>query len=72
MNRLRTLDLYNNPLGFTPNVERMIDLRNLDLSETGIRAVPTGLLSRASLELAVLSRNQITQLPSALFDLPAD
>lgn len=50
----------------------MIDLRNLDLSKTGIRAVPTGLLSRASLELAVLSQNQITQLPAALFDLPAD
>ena len=72
MNRLRTLDLYKNPLGLTPNVERMVDLRFLDLSDTGISTVPAGLLSRASLELATLSRNQITQLPSALFDLPAD
>ncbi|QRR30749.1 leucine-rich repeat domain-containing protein [Pseudomonas simiae] len=72
MNRLRTLDLYSNPLGLSPSVERMIDLRALDLSETGISNLPAGLLSRASLELAVLSRNRITQLPSALFDLPAD
>ncbi len=72
MSRLRTLDLYNNPLGLTPNIERMIDLRYLDLSETTISTVPVGLLSRASLELAVLSRNQITQLPSELFELPAN
>ncbi|MBC3244749.1 leucine-rich repeat domain-containing protein [Pseudomonas lurida] len=72
MNRLRTLDLDNNPLGLTPNLERMPDMQFLDLSSTGICEVPAGLLSRPALELAMLSNNQITQLPSAFFELPAD
>lgn len=72
MNRLRTLDLFNNPLGLTPSLESMPDMQFLDLSSTGISQVPAGLLSRPALELAVLSNNQITQLPSALFELPAD
>lgn len=72
MHRLRTLDLFNNPLGLTPSVERMLDLRFLDVSSTGLSAMPAGLLNRPALELAVLSSNQITQVPPALFDLPAD
>lgn len=72
MTRLRTLDLFNNPLGLTPSVERMSNLDTVDLSNTGISTVPAGLLNRPELELAVLSHNQITQLPSEIFDLPAD
>ncbi|WEX14551.1 hypothetical protein P2T68_28690 [Pseudomonas sp. G11] len=72
MNALRTLDLFNNPLERVPSVENMVDLQFLDLSSTGISAMPAGLLSRPALELAVLSSNQITQVPPALFELPAD
>lgn len=72
MNRLHTLDLFNNPLGFTPSVANMPQLQYLDLSHTGISTLPDGLLSRAALELAVLSNNRITELPAALFELPAD
>lgn len=71
MSRLVTLDLYKNPLNQVPSVERMPDLRYLDLSRTGISALPRGLLNRPSLELALLSQNQLRELPDALFNLPA-
>lgn len=72
LSRLRALDLYNNPLGLIPNIENLPELRDLDLSSTGITALPAGLLSRPQLELAVLSDNQISELPAAFFELPGD
>lgn len=72
MTRLKTLDLYNNPLGLTPSVTHMAHLQHLDLSYTGIRDLPPGLLNRPQLELAVLSNNQIRELPPALFELPVE
>ncbi|WP_300628131.1 DUF6543 domain-containing protein [Pseudomonas sp.] len=71
MTRLRTLDLHKNPLGRVPSVESMHELSTLDLSETGIDRLPPGVLTREDLSAAFLSGNQITQLPQALFDLPA-
>lgn len=72
LSRLRTLDLYGNPLGAVPNVENMPELRNIDLASTGLTALPPGLLSRPQLELALMSNNQIRELPPAFFELPAD
>ncbi|WP_315336499.1 dermonecrotic toxin domain-containing protein [Pseudomonas grimontii] len=71
MTRLITLDLYNNPLQQAPNVEHMQNLQYLDLSNTGIRELPRGLLSRTHLDLVLLPNNQIRELPDELFNLPA-
>ncbi|MGC6370387.1 dermonecrotic toxin domain-containing protein [Pseudomonas sp. K2I15] len=70
LSHLAALDLYNNPLGITPNVEAIPALKYLDLSTTGIEQLPTGLLTRPRLESAILNNNRITELPDAFFDLP--
>jgi Leucine-rich repeat (LRR) protein len=72
LTRLKTLDLFRNPLRLVPSVESMPDMRFLDLSHTSIPTLPAGLLSRPRLELALLSNNQLTELPSALFERPDD
>lgn len=71
LSRLVTLDLYNNPLGRTPTVEHMPNLKYLDLNHTGITELPAGLLTRQDLTLALLSHNRIQTLPAELFDAPA-
>lgn len=70
MSRLESLDMFNNPLGRTPSVEAMPNLRYLDLSSTQIDKIPAGLLTRPELESAILNNNRITELPDALFELP--
>jgi Leucine-rich repeat (LRR) protein len=70
LTKLTTIDLFRNPLGLTPNVERMPGLNYIDVSETGISELPSGLLSRPKLQTALLNDNQIHALPAALFELP--
>lgn len=70
MSRLQTLALDHNPLGQVPSVEAMRDLIALDLTHTGIDHLPPGVLSRTDLEAAILSENQISELPDALFEQP--
>jgi Leucine-rich repeat (LRR) protein len=70
MSRLESLDLFNNPLGRTPSVEAMPNLKYLDLSSTEIDQLPAGLLTRPELESAIINNNRITELPDALFELP--
>ncbi|NVZ19679.1 dermonecrotic toxin domain-containing protein [Pseudomonas costantinii] len=71
MHRLRGLNLHHNPLGLVPDVASMIDLLDLDLSDTGIDRLPPGLLNLTELETAFLSDNRISELPAALFEQPA-
>ncbi|MFL1418355.1 dermonecrotic toxin domain-containing protein [Pseudomonas fildesensis] len=70
MTALESLDLFNNPLGQVPSVERMQDLNFLDLSNTGISELPAGVLQRQHLETALFKENRIHTLPAALFELP--
>lgn len=70
LDQLVLLDLYKNPLGLMPDVENLPHLNYVDLSETGINAIPNGLLSRPRLRTALLNNNHISELPAALFDLP--
>ncbi|WP_330206616.1 dermonecrotic toxin domain-containing protein [Pseudomonas sp. AM14(2022)] len=70
LTQLRTLDLFRNPLGLTPNVEKMPRLNYIDVSETGISELPPGLLTRPLLRTALLNDNQIRSLSPALFELP--
>ena len=69
LHQLTTLDLYNNPLGLTPDFGSMPDLNYIDLSQTGITELPRNLLTRPRLRTALLNDNQIKELPSALFTL---
>lgn len=71
MTRLKSLDLYKNPLGITPSVANMPNLSFLDLNQTGITQLPTGLMNRPRLEAAILAGNRISELPAELFTLPA-
>lgn len=71
LTRLTTLDLYKNPLGRVPDVQNMPMLNYIDATHTGIDSLPSGLLSRPQLRTALLNDNRISELPDALFDLPA-
>ncbi|NUT78275.1 hypothetical protein HNO86_24865 [Pseudomonas sp. C1C7] len=69
---LSQLDLFDNPLQRVPDLASLPTLRFIDLSSTGIDRVPPGLLNHPLLETAILSHNQITELPEELFNLPAE
>lgn len=70
MSSLRTLNLAQNPLGETLDVSAMKQLRELNLSNTRARDLPTGLLTRLHLESALFEDNDIRELPAALFEAP--
>jgi len=65
------LDLYNNPLGRSFDLRTLPNLEFLDLANTGISALPPGLLDPPWLETAILSGNRLTELPPEIFELPA-
>jgi Leucine-rich repeat (LRR) protein len=72
LNQLSMLDLYKNPLGMCPSLENMPNLNYVDLSSTGITHIPDGLVNHPSIETAIFNDNQITELPTPLFDLPGE
>lgn len=70
LNRLRTLwylNLSNNPLGATPDVSLMSNLRRLLLRDTGLTELPEGLNNCAHIEWIDLRENEIKELPDWLF-----
>ncbi|MFJ2283963.1 dermonecrotic toxin domain-containing protein [Pseudomonas sp. NPDC087803] len=69
--QLTTLDLYKNPLGLLPDVSRLSKLNYIDVSDTGITDLPTGLLNCPLLRTALLNDNAIQSLPTDLFELPS-
>ncbi|HJR29646.1 MAG TPA: DUF6543 domain-containing protein [Pseudomonas sp.] len=71
MPELELLELPNNPLGSAPDVRAFPELTYLDLSHTGIFEIPPGMLEHPKLKTAFVSDNRITELPDALFQLPA-
>ncbi|UVL44913.1 hypothetical protein LOY57_19755 [Pseudomonas moraviensis] len=71
LNNLRRLDLSDNPLGTFPDLNLLPELRYIDLSNSGLTVVPDGLASHPNQPIAVLTGNRITDLPDALFDIPA-
>ncbi|MBV6827221.1 dermonecrotic toxin domain-containing protein [Pseudomonas sp. PD9R] len=70
LNNLGVLDLYKNPLGMLPSLQNLPNLNYVDLCETGLTDLPPGLLTRQRLRTALLNDNRITELPTALFNLP--
>lgn len=70
---LRALWLQDNPrLGVVPDFSRIPDIREVDLSNTGIESWPTGLFDQPRLGKITLSNNQLTTLPDFLINPPAD
>lgn len=72
LSKLQSLDLYDNPLGRTPVLSALPELNVIDLASTGIDQIPIGLLERSRLTYAILSENRISELPEALFRVPAN
>ncbi|MED7667808.1 hypothetical protein GXB78_11440 [Pseudomonas moraviensis subsp. stanleyae] len=66
LTRLKWLDLYSNALQATPDVSSMQNLTFIDLINTGIDSVPAGLEQLPHLEVALLSDNNISELPAQL------
>lgn len=66
LSRLTSLDLFNNPLGQTPDVSTLGNLAFIDLIRTGIDRVPVGLEQLPHLQTALLSDNNIIELPNQL------
>ncbi|NVZ52919.1 hypothetical protein HX792_21435 [Pseudomonas sp. B6002] len=71
MTRLEHLDLSNNPLGLVVDFQRLANLNDVSLQDTGLREVPPGLLTQNRPMSINLSHNAITELPDASFRLPA-
>ncbi|WP_248742492.1 MULTISPECIES: dermonecrotic toxin domain-containing protein [unclassified Pseudomonas] len=71
MRELESLEMPDNPLDNTPDVGSLTELTYLDISRTGIRHAPTGLSCHPKLRTAIVSDNRISELPEALFDMPA-
>lgn len=67
---LESLELPGNTLGLAPDLQMLNSLTYLDLSRTGLREIPSGLIGHPRLETVILSENQITELPEGLFEIP--
>lgn len=67
---LQTLNLNGNPLGATPDVKKMLDLRYLSLRSTGLTELPVGLSRLPNLDRVDLRNNVIKDLPAWLFEMP--
>ncbi|MCP1477464.1 Leucine-rich repeat (LRR) protein [Pseudomonas sp. EB276 TE3739] len=72
LSRLQSLDLFDNPLGRVPNLSALPELSVIDLASTAIDQFPIGLAERPRLTMAVLSENNIAELPDALFQVSAE
>lgn len=70
LERVRVLDLSNNPLGRSLSFEGISRLRLLDLRNTELPSFPTELLDRLDLMSADLRGNRIATLPQRFFHTP--
>ncbi|MFJ2323463.1 dermonecrotic toxin domain-containing protein [Pseudomonas sp. NPDC087817] len=66
---LTFLDLQDNPLGTSPDIQPMTSLRFINLTNTGITAPPANLLHHPRLVTGKFAGNRITEIPDALFTL---
>lgn len=70
MKKLKVLDLNRNAFDAVPGIESMPGLVHLDLSDTGLTALPRGATQHTGLNTLMLMNNAIDQLPPGLFDSP--
>lgn len=70
---LKALWLHNNPeLGIPPDFSLMTDMRDVNLSNTGIDTWPAGLFTQPGLESIKLNHNQITTIPDYVVEPTAN
>lgn len=67
---LKLLSLNDNPLGQSPHVGFMKELRDLYLRNTQLTEVPSGLSDLECLSRVDLTFNAIVELPEELFEVP--
>ncbi|WP_277758917.1 DUF6543 domain-containing protein [Pseudomonas sp. A34-9] len=72
MNRLQFLELSDNLLTTFPDVKLLPELTYLDLSNNGISVAPDSLAEHPKLQTAILSANLISEIPTGVFELPAN
>jgi len=65
---LQRLDLSDNPLGVSPMVVGMKDLRWLNLRNTQISSCPIGIMDAPYMDLLDLRHNQIVRVPPAILN----
>lgn len=65
---LQRLDLSDNPLGVSPMLVGMKDLRWLSLRNTQISSCPIGIMDAPYMELLDLRHNQIVRVPPAILN----
>ncbi|MBC8996349.1 hypothetical protein IAI51_07405 [Pseudomonas sp. N40(2020)] len=69
---LRALWLHKNPqLRITPDFSQIIDMRSINMANTGIDTFPTGLADQPLLDTVDLSNNRIEEIPDAVI-APSD
>lgn len=69
--QLTLLDLQGNSLGLPPDLHSLPSLRYVNLSNTGLYAVPDGILDHPRLISAQFDGNRITRVPEGFFKLPS-
>lgn len=69
---LALLDLQDNPLTLTPDLQALPALRHVNLANTGIATVPAGLLNHPQLATGRFDGNRISELPDGLFTLAGE
>jgi Leucine-rich repeat (LRR) protein len=72
MHTLLSLDLGNNPLGNTPDLRRLVNLRALRLNNIGLSETPNGLFGLPGLTSANLADNIISELPDEFPSSPGE
>lgn len=70
MENIEHLVLGGNPLGLPADISQMPRLKTLMLYDTGISEIPPGLLTRTTLQVANLTDNAISEIPSDILELP--
>jgi hypothetical protein len=70
MKKLKRLDLPGNPFDVVPPIAPLSELTHLNLSNTGLTAIPDGALQHTGLNTLLLTNNAISELPAELFDSP--
>jgi Leucine-rich repeat (LRR) protein len=68
---LRALWLHDNPqLAIAPDFSRIIDMRSINLANTGIDTFPAGIADQPLLDTVNLSNNRIEEIPDSVIAPP--
>ncbi|MFJ4196857.1 dermonecrotic toxin domain-containing protein [Pseudomonas sp. NPDC089534] len=72
MDRMKYLELSDNPLSLTPDIRQMTNLISVQLDNCGLTELPEGLFQLKDLETVGLTDNAITEIPPDILELPME